>query len=129
MGETFYRRMFLIGSLWNILGGILIIIFRDWIFAAANLALPDPPVYFYSWIALFMAFGIGYFMVYRDMYGNRNIVILGIIGKLAFSAIFIVGMIASRGLIPPAFLIAVVGDLIFVVLFCMFLSLACGTGR
>jgi hypothetical protein len=129
MGEIFYRRMFLIGSLWNILGGILIIVFGNWIFATANLAFPDPPVYFYSWIALFMVFGIGYFMVYRDMYGNKNIVILGILGKLAFSAIFVVGMIAFRGQTPAAFLIAVVGDLIFVVLFCMFLSLAREAGR
>jgi hypothetical protein len=129
MGEHVYRRIFLIGSLWNLLGGVFIVVFADWIFVSSNLNLPDPPVYFYSWIALFMVFGIGYFMAYVDMYGNKNIVILGIIGKLAFSAIFIVGMTVLPQRIPKGFLIAVAGDLVFVVLFWKFLRFAHRSGR
>lgn len=122
MNENFYKGMFLIGALWNILGGIAIIVLTGWIFAEANLTLPHPPVYYHSWIALFVTFGIGYYMVYRNMYANRNIVILGIIGKLAFSAIFIYNMIAFKGQIPVLFIIPVIGDMIFVVLFGIFLN-------
>ncbi len=124
MNESFYKRVFLIGALWNIAGGAFITLFAGWIFSTGGLTLPEPPAYFYSWIALFVTFGIGYYMVYRDMYGNKNIVILGIIGKVAFAIIFIYNMITFRGQIPLFFLIPVVGDLVFAVLFGMFLGFA-----
>ena len=124
MGERFYRNMFFVGTIWNLLGGVLIIALTDWIFGSAGLAPPAPPAYYQGWIALFMTFGVGYYMVYRDMYGNINIVILGMLGKLAFSVIFAANMILYPGTIPLVFLIPVAGDLIFVVLFGMFLNFA-----
>ncbi len=60
-------------------------------------------------------------MVYKDMYANTNIVILGIIGKFAFACIFIFYVIKYWAKIPHIFLVGVIGDLIFVVLFSMFL--------
>ena len=122
--EQFYRYMFLVGSIWNLLGGVLIIALTGWVFETAGLQPPTPPAYYQGWIALFMTFGIGYYMVYRDMYGNQNIVILGMIGKFAFSVIFIANMIAYPGQVPYVFLAPVVGDLAFVVLFGMFLNFA-----
>ena len=88
-----------------------------------------PPAYFHAWIALFMVFGIGYYMVYRDMYSNKNIVILGIIGKLGFAIIFAYNMIAYRNQVPMFFLIPLIGDLVFVVLFWAFLNFARKAGR
>jgi len=61
--------------------------------------------------------------------GNKNIVILGIIGKLSFSAIFIAGMLSEPGKVPFFFLIPVFGDLVFVVLFWRFLTFARQMGR
>jgi hypothetical protein len=98
-------------------------------FASAQLSPPQPRVYYYSWIALFITFGIGYHLVYRDMYGNKNLVTLGIIGKLSFSAIFIAGIILNPGKIPLFFLIPVIGDLVFVVLFWKFLNYARSMGK
>jgi hypothetical protein len=129
MSEAFYKRQFLIGALWNVVGGLLVAVGTPWIFASAGLEVPQPPVYYAGWMALFITFGIGYYMVYRDMYGNRNIVILGIIGKLGFSAVFVYCMIAYRGQIPSLFLIPVAGDLVFVVFFWMFLRFARQAGR
>ena len=129
MDEDFYRRMFLGGAIWNVAGGAIIVWLTGWIFASGHLSPPEPWVYYYSWIALFVTFGIGYYLVYRDMYGNKNLVILGIIGKLSFSAIFIAGMILDPGKIPLFFLIPVIGDLIFVVLFWKFLNYAKGIGK
>ena len=129
MTENFYKRMFLIGALWNILGGAFIVYFSGWIFSLSDLTIPQPPAYYYSWIALFVTFGIGYLMVYRDMYKNKNIVILGIIGKLSFSVIFIYNMINYRGQIPLFFIIPVIGDLVFVVLFSKFLLFARSIGK
>jgi len=124
MAEKFYKRMFLIGAIWNIVGGALVVALTKWIFSTASLNPPNPPAYYQSWIALFVTFGIGYYMVYRNMSANKNIVILGIIGKLAFSVIFICNMIFLRGQIPLLFIIPVIGDLVFVVLFWMFLNYA-----
>jgi hypothetical protein len=129
MDEAFYKKMFLVGALWNVAGGALIVWLTGWIFAAAHLSPPEPWAYYYSWIALFVTFGVGYYLVYRDMYGNKNLVILGIIGKLGFAAIFIAGMISEPGTIPRLFLIPVIGDLVFVWLFWRFLMFARQMGK
>jgi hypothetical protein len=63
------------------------------------------------------------------MYKNKNIVILGIIGKLSFSIIFIYNMVVYRGQIPLFFIIPVIGDLVFVVLFLKFLLFARKIGK
>ena len=129
MSEASYKRMFLAGALWNIIGGAFIAVASRWIFSTAGLQLPDPPVYYGGWLALAVTFGVGYYMVYRDMYGNKGIVLIGIIGKLAFSAVFIYSVIAFKGQVPLFFLIPVAGDLVFVGLYWMFLSFARRTGR
>jgi hypothetical protein len=129
MGENFYRRMFLVGALWNVVGGLLIAVATSWVFSMAGLHPPDPPVFYDAWLALAITFGIGYYMVYKDMYGNKGIVVLGIIGKLAFAAVFIYCMIAFKGQVPLFFLIPIGGDLVFVVLYWMFLNFARRYGR
>lgn len=129
MNEAFYKRMFLIGALWNLVGGAFIVAFTNWIFSLSHLTPPSPPAYYYSWIALFMTFGIGYYMIYRDMYANKNIVLLGAIGKLAFAFTFIYYMATLPGQIPFLFIIPMVGDIIFAILFFMFLGFASKSGK
>jgi len=122
MTETAYKRIFLIGALWNFAGGAFVILATQWIFDSAGLTVPSPSLYYYAWIALFMTFGIGYYFVSRDLYRNRDIALLGAIGKLAFSAVFIWSYISYPGQAPRFFLIPVIGDLVFVALFVMFLK-------
>ena len=129
MGDLFYRRAFLIGALWNVVGGASILVATPWIFWRAGLSPPVPRVYYDAWVALFMTFGIGYYMVYESMYANKNIVMLGIIGKVAFAAIFVYGLWVLKAQVPMFFVIPVVGDLVFVVLFLMFLNYAKRAGR
>lgn len=126
MGENFYKPMLLVGGIWNVAGGGFIIAASDWIFGRQGLSIPVPPLYYYAWIALFITFGIGYLIVWRKPYDNTNIILLGIIGKLLFSAVFMWNMHIYRELIPRLFLIPVIGDLIFVILYIMFLRFARG---
>ncbi len=128
MTENAYRRMFFVAALWNLAGGVFIIAATAWLFASAGLPVPSPSLYYYAWIALFMTFGIGYYMVFRDMYRNRDIVLLGAIGKLAFAAVFLYQFVTRGGEIPRFFLVPVVGDLVFVVLFVLFLRFAARKG-
>jgi len=119
--ERSYRAMFLVGSLWNLAGGVAIIALTGWLFRRQGLEPPDPSAYYYSWIALFMTFGLGYVMIWRNMYENRNLVLLGAIGKLAFAAIFTAAMLGDPGKIPDLFWIPVVGDVVFAGLYLSFL--------
>ena len=49
---------------------------------------------------------------------------MGAIGKLAFALVFIWNFLAYESQVPRFFLIPVAGDLVFVVLFVMFLRFA-----
>ena len=124
MTEANYKRMFLIGALWNLGGGAIVVVATNWIFALSNLKLPSPAVYYYAWVALFISFGIGYYRTYLDMYRNRDIVLIGAIGKSAFAAVFFYYYLAYPGQVPWFFIIPVAGDLVFVVFFVMFLRFA-----
>lgn len=126
MGERFYKGMFLAGALWNLLGGVAIIALTGWIFRRQGLTPPHPPAYYQSWIALFMTFGLGYLMIWRDMYGNKNLVLLGAIGKLAFVTIFAINMLLYKGLVPRLFWIPMAGDVVFAGLYLQFLRHARG---
>jgi hypothetical protein len=119
--EKFYRGVFLIGALWNVAGGVFVILFTGSIFKLSGLTPPDPPNYYQSWIALFMTFGIGYYLAYLDMYLNKNIILLGMIGKVAFAADFIIDILIYKGRIPAFFLVPAIGDLVFAVIFATFL--------
>ena len=121
MTEANYKRMFLIAALWNLAGGAVIIVGTNWIFELSHLTVPSPAVYYYSWIALFLSFGLGYYLTYRDMYRNRDIVLIGAIGKSAFAAVFLYYYIAAPGQVPWFFLVPLAGDVTFVVFFVMFL--------
>jgi hypothetical protein len=127
VSEATYRRIFLIGALWNLMGGTFILVATGWIFSSAGLTVPSPSAYYYSWIALFMTFGLGYYLAWRDMYRNRDIILLGAIGKLAFAAVFLYSY-AVHAAIPLFFLIPVAGDVIFAILFLMFLRFASRKG-
>ena len=119
--ERFYKSAFLVGALWNVAGGVFVIVFTGWIFKLSNLTPPDPPNYYQSWIALFMTFGVGYYLAYRDMYLNKNIILIGLIGKVAFAVDFIINMLIYRGQIPAFFWIPTIGDLVFAAIFASFL--------
>ena len=129
MGENFYRRMFLVGALWNLVGGLIILLLTPWVFERAGLQVPSPPLYYQAWIALFMTFEIGYYLVTRDLFRNQDIATLGLVRKLAFSLVFIRNFLSFPGQVPRFFWIPVVGDLVFVVLFGMFLSFARRMGK
>ncbi len=122
MTDRTYRTIFLVGALWNLLGGGLFFLFWQPAFAFFQLAPPNYLAFFQSWLALAFVFGIGYYYVSRDLYGNLNIVKLGIYGKTLFAVIFIYHVIFSG--FHPVFLSGAIIDLVFVILYLRFLASA-----
>jgi hypothetical protein len=113
--------MFLVSALWNVLGGAVLVVFMRWVFALSDVAMPDPPVWYYCWIALFVTFGVGILWVHRDMSRNRAFLPIGIVGKVSFSIIYVYFYLTRPDQVPAFVLIGVVGDLIFAVLYGMYL--------
>jgi tryptophan-rich sensory protein len=124
MSERTYRRLFLIGALWNLFGAGLFFVFWRQAFDCFQLAHPHYLAFFQAWLALAFVFGIGYYYVYRDLLGNVNIVRLGIYGKTAFAVIFIYHVVFSG--FHPVFLSGAIIDLVFVILYARFLVYARG---
>lgn len=124
MTEVSFRRVFFLAAVWNVVGGMFIVGATGWIFQSSGLAVPFPPAYYYTWTAMILTFGVGYYCVYRDMFRNRDIVLMGVIGKTAFAAVFVHSFMSYAGQIPVVFLIPIAGDLVFVVFFVIFLSFA-----
>ena len=119
MTDQAYRRIFLVGAIWNLLGAGLWFLFWRQVFALLDLPHPNYLAFFQAWLALAFVFGIGYYYVSRNLYENVNIVKLGIYGKTAFAVIFIYHVIFSQ--FHPVFLSGAIIDLVFVVLYVLFL--------
>ena len=83
MRDRYHKILFTIGAIWNWmfgLGGIALSIFTD-----MKLFLPEAPnsdVFGNLFFAMVFAFGIGYYWIGQNTLGNRNIIKMGIIGKL-----------------------------------------------
>ncbi len=114
--KKFYKYVFLLGAIWNILGTLIALLFQEQIFAFAGSPKPMYMVFYQSHMLLAFVFGIGYYYVFLDIYNNTNIVKLGIIGKLAFA------FDALYYHDPWPIVIGAVGDLVFVVLYALFLE-------
>ena len=122
--EIGYKRFFFVAALYNLVLGLVFLIFFSRLMTLFG--MPQPPrelVAFHQMgILLAMVFGVGYYMVGRDLHSHSGIVIIGTIGKIAVFLLFLYHMIFS-GLHFLIFLIGV-GDLVFALLFIRFLASA-----
>ncbi|MFX1450987.1 MAG: hypothetical protein ACFFCM_09095 [Promethearchaeota archaeon] len=119
--DNYYKYLFLIGALWNIVLGVLFffisIIDPTLVF---NTELIIPSLFStHAFLLLVITFGIGYYLVSRDIDQNQGLVIVGIIGKILFFLCTVVYF--SLGQIDALKLIIGIGDLIFACLFIEFL--------
>ena len=122
--ESGYKTFFYVAAAYNLGMGLIFFLFFSRLMAL--FAMPLPPrelVAFHQLgIVLAMVFGIGYYMVARDLYSHTGIVLLGAIGKISVFFIFLYHLLFS-GLAFMIFL-AGVGDLIFSIFFIRFLFFA-----
>jgi len=125
-GQEYYRKLFLVGAVWNwVAAGSLMVGYR-WIFPVFHMPPPTYPIFFLMFLALCFIFGNGYHWVSRDLSRNHGIIKLGVIGKLiVFGGLLWAGL---TGQIHPVFILPGVVDLVFSILYIGFLRSVAGAG-
>jgi len=115
---TFFKRLFLISAIWNLIGAIFGYFNTAFTFNGFfNRELTDPlfyAIYQGAWGTTLVYF-IGYLIVAKNPLKHTGIVIVGGIGKIGFAiSLFKFYMLGLSG---PIVFIVIVGDFIFALLF------------
>lgn len=118
--EDYYKKMFLIGAIWNWAATLPFAVGYKILFPLFGMALPNYLVFFMMFLGLAFAFGIGYFWVSRDIHKNHDIVRMGIIGKLIVFIALLWAWIAGE--VPVILLGPGIVDLVFAILYIEFLN-------
>lgn len=77
-------------------------------------------LWYYIFIAAVVIFGIGYYWISKDVARNRDIIKMGIMGKIAIFMIFSIYLL--KGEVTFLFFLVGCGDLVFTILFFKVLS-------
>jgi len=119
--EPYYKALFLIAAIYDTLLGFIFLFFYKIIYEILNIPLPQYPSYISLSAAFVFVIGLGYYLVYRNLYANRDLVKIGAIYKLAY--FLVVTYYFFFGILPHIlFLVFGIIDFIFLILFLEFLS-------
>ena len=114
--KKYYMYMLIIGAIWNII--ISLLIFLGSFFA--NPGLNELGVLYYQMFSMtVLLFGIGYYLVGRDLENNHAIISLGVIGKILVFIFMLIYYIL--GVVDAISLFIGIIDFIFGILFIEFL--------
>jgi hypothetical protein len=117
--EKYYRTLFVVAAIWNWIvtaafGLTLESSYRDYGFE-----FPPSPMWIIMFLGFACIFGLGYLYVGLNPVRNRNIAILGVLGKVYMFGVFLIfGLVGDT---PIGFAVASILDLVFAGLFVEFL--------
>jgi hypothetical protein len=116
--------MWLVAAWHNFIGFATLVIGRNWIYTSAGEPEPSPilSLHYDTWIGLVLVFGIAYYMVYKNLYESRNLVIVGIIGKITSATPQLIYWILYPDRYPPMLITPIFTDYIFAFLYWRFLK-------
>ena len=117
--EKYYQLLFLFAAIWAWLVSVPYVFVYRYTFPMVGMRVPESPVWFIFSCLCVATFGLGYFIVSRNIEKNQGIVIIGTVGKIMVFALFLYGTIAGE--ISPLLMINAVADLVFAALFAEFL--------
>ena len=122
-GDVFWKRLWLAAAWHNFIAFAVLLLWRNRIYTSAGEPSPAPmlSLHYDTWIGLVLVFGILYYMVYKNMYANRNLVIIGILGKITSATPQLVYLILYPDRYPPMLIIPIVTDYAFALLYWRFL--------
>ncbi len=130
--KRFFSLMFLLGALWNVSIGITgclfyrfsaVLFFGDSVVTEGLIA----GLFFRLLMVAVLIFGVGYYLVSRELTLNRGIVWLGLASKLILFTVFTWLFLAGKTTIMAQ--LALTGDLVWSVFFARFLYLSRDTVR
>ena len=120
--KKYYKNMFLIAAIWNWLVGftclILSLVAPDSILLF-GVEMPPSLSFLQILFILISIFGIGFYIVHRDIDSNHGIVQMSVVEKVSFFIVFLIYFII--GDVNVLVLLLVIVDLIFGILFIEFL--------
>lgn len=124
LSDNFYSKMFTLGALWNIgisLSGLLFYELTITLFFGPNAVVYNLiSVMFYRlFMIAIIVFGIGYYIVSRDLSQNRAIVWLGLACKMILFIVF--AFIFFTGKATVLAFLTLSGDFVWSLLFFLFL--------
>jgi hypothetical protein len=115
--RPYEKNLFFIGALWNWSAAILFFVLsflnKQWL--AYFHQIPQTMLWYYGFLGAIFIFGIGYYWVSKDVVQNRDIIKMGIIGKIMVFLLLLVYMI--KGEITLLLFPAGCVDLIFTILY------------
>jgi hypothetical protein len=117
--QYYYRAMFIVSALFNCLLAGSALIMQTGALVSSNTDLPQGWQFPMGYLYFVLVFGIGYYLVSRDLNSNHGIVILGILGKIGVFLIFLADYLWGSNALPQTLIGGV--DLLFAFLFIEFL--------
>ena len=116
--ERYQKTVFFVGALWNwglsLLFISLSIMNKQFLSPFLN-RIPESMMTFYAFLAAVFIFGMGYYWTSKDVQRNRDIIKMGILGKIAVFALFLTYTISGE--VTLMGLVAATVDLVFAGLF------------
>lgn len=121
--EKYYKWLFLVAALWNVVGGLLLIVLpliTDSVYGTFGMAIPTFKLWDIIAACMIIIFGLGYFLVSGKLDQNRAVVFLGGLSKIVF---FILGTVyLIQGSVNWVFyLVVIFPDLVFTGFFIEFI--------
>jgi hypothetical protein len=117
MIPSWIRPLFVVAAIYDIVLGIGYIVLQERIFTWFQITPPNHPGYVMWGAAVVLIFGIGFALVARNPVRNRDLIVLGILFKLAYSGT-VLGY-QFLGTIPWMWVPWAYADLVFAALFIM----------
>ena len=85
--DSFFRALFLIAAIYDLILGVLFFFFYKPIFSYFDISLPVYPMYLQMAAAFVFAMGVGYYFVYLNLYRNIDLVKLGVVYKIVYAGL------------------------------------------
>jgi len=115
MMPNWIRPLFLVAGLYDLGLGLAFALGFRMVYERFGIALPNHDAYVQLPAALIAIFGLGFLMVWRDPVRNRNLIVLGVLLKLAFSGVVLFHRVT--GGIPDLWVPFAVADAAFMLAF------------
>jgi hypothetical protein len=120
MRATWIRPLFIIAGAYDLILGVVFLLFFKAIYAWYGIELPNHDGYVQWGAAVVAIFGLGFLLVAAAPERNRDLILLGILFKLAYAATVLGHWFFAS--VPPMWVPWAFADLVFAALFIAALS-------